>query len=77
MAMAWMTNDPEEAKILKAIDRAFTRECKACAKWPLELKVSRMTRAKEAKDAAYARVRERLFSAHEKNFYLDMTAGND
>ena len=56
MTRNWITNNPEAAKSLRAIDRRYERERAKCAAWPLELKVGRFRKLEEERQAAYDRV---------------------
>lgn len=58
----WVTNDPEAARLLRAVDRAYTRATAKAANWPLKEKVAAIRRARETRDASYQRVRARLGS---------------
>ena len=52
----WLTNDPEAAKILRAIDRAYDRGIEKCSCWPLEIKISYQRKLREKRQEAYDRV---------------------
>lgn len=54
--MTWITSDPQAAKALKKADKVFEAARVAAKSLPLADKIIALRAAKDAKQAAYARV---------------------
>ena len=57
---AWLTNDPEVAKTLKAIDKIYMATREAAKNLSLDAKIIAYREAKNAKIEAYEQVRKSI-----------------